>query len=514
MVGKGNFHPFKDAAGSSRPSKSRGWTPCFPENTTAPSIQQVLEHLIREVNCKIEELQAKMHGMDSKIDELVRKLYILRNPIILENPTDEILTTREPVSHGRYDVRIIGNMKKRVYTCCKVKGQDGKLLVAAIYYNGEKILSGPLAFARFEVLVLEGNFNTNDQESWTIDEFQGSLVKARKEVGSILVHDYRSQFSNGEAVLDGLNFKDNSSWAAEKKWRLGIRVLGSFNVRVQEAISSPFRVLDRHGKASEKPNTPSLEDRVECLQKVGIKRSLTLKKNKIYTVKDFLQLYHMNQTWLRKILGIKSEDESWKTMIRHAKKSDAGSNLYSYQKKNGVLFFNCVYEVVGAEFQNRYIPFDKLRDSKKVLVNKWRKTFYKNIKTQYLEPDFKILNEQPVPIECNFTGNSTDDIAAQCDQTAGLQNTQSANIILAFSDVSMPNNGRDADKNMASDHNTTQYCNAIPDETESHVQEQEGSFVGLNLNLELYSTSQKEYLVDSVEESCHVMIYNNNNNNN
>ncbi|KAJ4808008.1 hypothetical protein LUZ62_020574 [Rhynchospora pubera] len=488
MAPKINFQPSSDTAGPSWSSEGPELSACFPENVTSPPIRPLLA-MIEFINCKMGDLQTKVENLNTRVNVLEatvrgvlegKKSYILQNRTILETPIGENQSTREPIHHMRYHLRIIGNINKRIYTGSIVRGQDGKLLKVAIYENGEKIISGPLAFAEFEVLILEGNFNTNDQESWTSEKFEESLVKFRKEVGPILAHDYRLNFSNGEAVLDGLIFKDNSSWAVEKKWRLGIRVLGSFNLRVREAISDPFRVLDRHGKATEKPDTPLLEDRVDRLHKVGTKRAFILTENNINTVKDFLQLYHKSQTRLLKILGIKSEfDESWKTMVKHAKKCNVGSDLYSYRKKNTVIFFNCAYEVVGAKFRNRYRPFDKLRDSKKILVNKLKKGFYKDIIVKPFAADFKILNGQPVPVDYNFTGNSVDDEAPQHE----------------------PDIQNDANQNIMSDHNKTQDYSSIPDETVNQVHGHEGSFVTPNSSLELNMTAVNENLIDSVEES-------------
>jgi Calmodulin binding protein-like len=115
-----------------------------------------------------------------------------------------------------------------------------------IQYNGKKITSGSFASAKFEVLVVKGDFSASER-GWNAETFQESLVKAREKVGSILKDKYISKLKNGEALLDGLIFKDNSSWN-NKLWRLGVRLLDSNGVRVLEAISDCIRVLDRHGK--------------------------------------------------------------------------------------------------------------------------------------------------------------------------------------------------------------------------------------------------------------------------
>ncbi|KAJ1689190.1 hypothetical protein LUZ63_013345 [Rhynchospora breviuscula] len=487
MAPKRKLGPSSEEAWPSRPAKSRGLTSSSQENGR-DSFKLEMQRMISTLNCKIEELQAKADGFDelrAKVNELERELHILKRSTVLENPIDENQTTREPANLGRCELKIMNDIKERVYTGSEVQGQDGELLKVAICDNGQKITSGSLASARFEVVVLEGNL---------------SLAKAWPEVGSVLAHAYVYQFSNGEAVLEGLKFKDNSNRAV---WRLGIKVLKNFNVRVQEAISDPFRVLDRHGKASEKPDVPLLEHGVERLKKVGQKRAVDLKeKNGIITIKDFLQLYHKNPKKLRKILKIMSEsDESWKSMFAHAKKCDTGSNLYSYQKKNTVLFFNCVYEVVGAAFGNRYIPFDKLKDSKKILINKRKKSFYKKFKIESLVADFEFQNGQPVPIEHHSTGNSTKNDAPQCDQDAVLQNMQPADAT-QFSDNSAPDIRRDAYQDIMSDHNTTQHYHSISDEITNQVQGHEGSIITPNSTPELNSTLVNENSAESVEESC------------
>ncbi|XP_078166473.1 calmodulin-binding protein 60 F-like isoform X2 [Carex rostrata] len=512
--------PPSDGAGPSRPTKSgkstsrsAGSTSAFSEIATGSSPLE-----LEAINCKIEGLQMAFQKMEelmkTEINELKEKLNIL------QNPPDTNQSESEQEDHGRYELRFMDANIGRVYTGSEVEGQENKLLQVAIYCNDSKITSGPLASAKFEVLVINRDFCASVEGGWSAETFQGSLVKARKEVGSILKDNYISQLSSGEAVLNGLIFKDNSNWATEKKWRLGIRLLESNKVRVLEAISKPFRVWDRHGKASEKLYPPLLTDGVECLKKVGKDRALALKKKKICTVKDFLQRFHINQSRLLKILGIKSElDQSWKTMIGHAKECDVGSNLYSYQKDKwktqSMLFFDSVYNVVGAEFGNRYRSIDELKVSRKTLVNKRKKGFYKDIKKGNFIADFEMVHGQPVPIEHNFTSISTDDDAQQNDHTAGALDIQPA-VNSSLSSDAVPDIGRDAHQIIVSESNhntsesyystqdqTTGALNRQPAENLSQVQEQESAFVALNSTVETNSTSTPEHenMEDSLAES-------------
>ncbi|KAJ1689185.1 hypothetical protein LUZ63_013340 [Rhynchospora breviuscula] len=486
MAPENNFQPSSGAAG---PSKSQDVSFCFAENATA-SIHEVVDVIRNFMNRKFEELDAKVENLIAKTNALEamlnevgkgKRMYTLQNCTVLDVPIDGNQSEREPVHHGWYELKITGNMDSRIHTGTKVQGQDSKPLKVVILKNGEKITKEPVASAEFEVVVLKGNFGNNQQDSWTSDEFQESVVKTRKEGVPILAHANRLVFSDGESVLDGLMFNDNSSWSADKNWQLGIRVLGSFNFRVKEAISNPFRVLDRHGKASEKPDTPNLGDGVGKLQRVGTKRALILEENNIKTVKDLLRRCHMNEPDVLRILSINSvKCASWKAMIEHAKKCETGTKLYSYRKKNSMLFFNRVFKVEGAEIKGKYIPFDELEPSKKELVNKWKKGFYKEMKIKRRKHDFEMQNGTPVP---------------RYDQAAVLQNTRAADIIRVPDDAE-PDIRRDADQNIASDGNTQNYY-SIPDETANQVHGHEGSTINPNSTLEPNLTPVCETLMDS-----------------
>jgi hypothetical protein len=54
--------------------------------------------------------------------------------------------------------------------------------------------------------------------------------------------------------------------------------------------------------------------------------------------------------------------------VEHAKKCDPGRELYSFLVEgHGVLlFFNSVFQIVGAKFDDNYSPFDDLENPTKV----------------------------------------------------------------------------------------------------------------------------------------------------
>ena len=70
------------------------------------------------------------------------------------------------------------------------------------------------------------------------------------------------------------------------------------------------------------------------------------------------------------VLRIKKLNNSWEKMVKHARECCLTENheliAYHNEAANVVLFFNCVYDLVGAEFAGDYIPQDNFDASKKV----------------------------------------------------------------------------------------------------------------------------------------------------
>lgn len=114
---------------------------------------------------------------------------------------------------------------------------------------------------------------------------------------------------------------------------------------------------------------------------------------KIYTVKDFLQVYNTNESSLygvRYILSFKDKGEyiyifiiliikvlggpnnnNWKAIIKHAKACVLDERVYMYRcVADGIgILFNSVMEVVGATFDGEYhLSINELTDFQKVCI--------------------------------------------------------------------------------------------------------------------------------------------------
>jgi hypothetical protein len=98
--------------------------------------------------------------------------------------------------------------------------------------------------------VLEGDFNNEEDEDWTEEEFESHIVKEREGKRPLLTGDLQVTLKEGVGTIGELIFTDNSSWIRSRKFRLGLRVApGSFEgIRVREAKTEAFTVKDHRGE--------------------------------------------------------------------------------------------------------------------------------------------------------------------------------------------------------------------------------------------------------------------------
>jgi hypothetical protein len=104
---------------------------------------------------------------------------------------------------------------------------------------------------KLEVLVLDGDFQCDDRDVWTADQFNAAIVKAREGKRPLLVGTLSVPMNNhGVAVVDDVSFTDNSSWIRCRKFRIGVRIMpgGHLGARVKEAVSGSFTVKDHRGE--------------------------------------------------------------------------------------------------------------------------------------------------------------------------------------------------------------------------------------------------------------------------
>ncbi|KAK7329821.1 hypothetical protein VNO77_24001 [Canavalia gladiata] len=286
-----------------------------------------------------------------------------------------------------------------LFTGGKVEGERGAPIhVVLIDANsGNVVTSGPESCVKLDVVVLEGDFNNEDDEGWTQEDFESHVVKEREGKRPLLTGDLQVTLKEGVGTLGELTFTDNSSWIRSRKFRLGLKIASGFceSIRIREAKTVAFTVKDHRGELYKKHYPPALSDEVWRLEKIGKDGSFHKKLNNagIVTVEDFLRLVVKDQQRLRNILGSGMSNKMWEALIDHAKTCVLSGKLYVYypeDTRNVGVIFNNIYELRGLISGEQFFSADSLTDSQKVYVDSLVKKAYDNW-DQVVEYDGKSL---------------------------------------------------------------------------------------------------------------------------
>ncbi|XP_012091499.1 calmodulin-binding protein 60 B [Jatropha curcas] len=278
-------------------------------------------------------------------------------------------------------------MSLPLFTGGKVEGEQGAAIhIVLIDANtGHVVTFGPESSVKLDVIVLEGDFNNEDVDNWTQEEFDSHIVKEREGKRPLLTGDLQVTLKEGVGTLGELTFTDNSSWIRSRKFRLGLKVSPGYceGVRIREAKTDAFTVKDHRGELYKKHYPPALNDEVWRLEKIGKDGSFHKRLNKagIFTVEDFLRLVVRDSQRLRNILGSGMSNKMWDVLVEHAKTCVLSGKLYVYypdDAKNVGVVFNNIYELSGLIANGQYYSAESLSDSQKVHVDELVKKAYEN----------------------------------------------------------------------------------------------------------------------------------------
>ena len=143
-------------------------------------------------------------------------------------------------------------MSLPLFTGGKVEGEQGAAIHVVLLdaNTGHVVTSGPESSAKLDIVVLEGDFNNEDDDGWTEEEFESHEVKEREGKRPLLTGDLQISLKEGVGTLGELTFTDNSSWIRSRKFRLGLKVASGFceGVHVREAKTEAFTVKDHRGE--------------------------------------------------------------------------------------------------------------------------------------------------------------------------------------------------------------------------------------------------------------------------
>ncbi|CAN4108874.1 unnamed protein product [Withania somnifera] len=272
--------------------------------------------------------------------------------------------------------------------------------------SNRRITSGPLSSVKVGVVVLNGEFNPNDREDWTEEEFSKMVIREREGKRPLLTGDLSIQLKDGVGYLGDISFTDNSSWIKSRKFRLGLKLINrSGEFRVREGVSKPFIVLDHRGETYRKHYPPTLDDEIWRLEKIAKNGAShkRLSKKGIVCVKDFLRLFVTDPSLLRKMLAC--GNNIWEKITEHVNTCLLdNSEWYIYDAGQSiVLLFNCIYELVGAILDGKnFQSLDKLDVFQKRMVEGFKRTVYKNLNCLVLLEDHSLIGQAVVTSNLQF----------------------------------------------------------------------------------------------------------------
>ena len=147
------------------------------------------------------------------------------------------------------------NLSLPIFTGAKIGDvENNPLQLFIVDKSGDEAVHTTLPYQiQLEIVVLDGDFSHGEltnSTTWSMEEFNNSIVKERKGKRPLLIGDVLVNMRNGFAVVGDIEFTDNSSWVRGKKFRLGARVVPSscHGVRILEAFTEPFAVKDHRGE--------------------------------------------------------------------------------------------------------------------------------------------------------------------------------------------------------------------------------------------------------------------------
>ncbi|KAJ6762598.1 hypothetical protein OIU79_023360 [Salix purpurea] len=219
------------------------------------------------------------------------------------------------------------------------------------------------------------------------DEFAANVIREREGRRPLVTGELTITLRDGVGQLGDVVFTDNSSWQRSRKFRLGARPVQkvSDETRIREGRSEAFVVKDHRGELYKKHHPPHLGDEIWRLERIAKDGAFhkRLASYGVKSVQDFLQLYMVDPTTLRTVLGCGISNKIWDTIIEHANTCVLdGSRFYSYfdAGQSIGLLFDSVYKVVGAMFDGQnYEALHSLSPAKKALVENVRWQAYKNL---------------------------------------------------------------------------------------------------------------------------------------
>ncbi|CAL4928144.1 unnamed protein product [Urochloa decumbens] len=321
-----------------------------------------------------------------------------------------------PCTSKNLQLQFTTKLSLPIFTGSKIEAEGSLSISVALVDTSTRqvVASGKESLMKVEIVVLEGDFETGEDDDWTAQEFNNNIVKEREGKRPLISGDVFVALIDGIGTVGELSFTDNSSWTRSRKFRLGAKTEdGYFNgIRVREAKTESFVVKDHRGELYKKHHPPFLDDEVWRLEKIGKDGAFHKRLNteSIRTVKDFLTLLHLDGPRLRKILGGGMSTKMWEATVEHAETCVLSDKVHYYYpdgvSKAGVVF-NVVGEVRGL-ISDKFVSVDDLTEQEKTEARVAVKQAYEHWKNVFtcdketlVENHSQLFNMRSPPLHDN-----------------------------------------------------------------------------------------------------------------
>ncbi|KAJ6305984.1 hypothetical protein OIU78_021332 [Salix suchowensis] len=299
----------------------------------------------------------------------VRDLVSEIEPFLRAVIRDEMELTVQRVLHSRSSfnqpqtsvkrglmLQFVGKLPPIIFTGGKIEAEDvNPVAIVLMDANTSTIVtSGPLSSLKIEIVPLDADFGSDEEEDWTEGEFAANVIREREGRRPLVTGDLTVTLRDGVGQLE----KEE----AKLLW-----------------------LKDHRGELYKKHHPPHLRDEIWRLEKIA-KDGVFHKRlafRGVKSVQDFLQLYMIDPTKLRNVIGSGISNKIWNAIIEHATTCAVDdSKFYSYfdAGQSIGLLFDSIYKVVGAMFDGyNYEPLHTLTPPQKVLVENIKRQAYENM---------------------------------------------------------------------------------------------------------------------------------------
>ncbi|KAL6846936.1 hypothetical protein ACP4OV_022789 [Aristida adscensionis] len=366
--------------------------------------------VLRAMWAKLERMEQRIHSLAHLVDGIARSSTAPRNQQRhMQEAEQEGATanTGQEERNTSIRLRFLNGMKPTVFQDDEIRSDSNAPIKIGIFDGDNMIESGPLSKVKIQISALEGNFPFDASDSWTAKVFSEHRASGRDGNGNVLVGEGTTvRLVKGQCDIGRVRFREGSCRARKGMFIVGARVFDgeAAGVRIQEAVMNPVVVQDRRNRSNEKSYPPELDDGVHRLEEVAKdgKYCERMRKERIFTVQEFLRALNKDSDNLAKVLQVRKEHKPWKRMVKHARTCRLNHELKSYRctAKNMVVFFDCVHNLVGAQLGDCYIARDKFDSVQQALVDKLRATAYDHLDA--LRPDHVMTETDIFPRPLNM----------------------------------------------------------------------------------------------------------------